>query len=92
MRVRVRVRLLLLTLTLTLTRPTDEGPRSEELGSCSFSTFAEPTDDAAASRLIFAPFVRLLNSSFATPARHPIPLGYYTYPDTSTPTPQPLQA
>ena len=33
---------------------------------CSFSTFAEPTDDAAASRLIFAPFVRLLNPSFVT--------------------------
>ena len=46
---------------------THEGRPSEELGACVFSTFAEPTDDAAASRLIFAPFVRLLNPTFATP-------------------------
>ena len=53
-------------LVLEPDTPTDDGRRSEELGMCSFSTFAEPTDDAAASRLIFAPFVRLLNPSFAT--------------------------
>ena len=27
--------------------PTDDGRRSEDLGACTFSTFADPTDDAA---------------------------------------------
>ena len=46
--------------------PTDDEQRCVDLGTFSFSTFADPTDDAAASRLIFAPFVRLVNPSFAT--------------------------
>ena len=46
------------------------------MGACSYSTYADPADDAAASRLIFAPAVRLLNPSFATPLHYrALPLG-----------------